>query len=410
MLKYGIVVHHGSIPLNVRYWLEKFIRAGYAKLCFSTSTLIYGINMPFDAIYIDRFNFEGVTEDEKSLQMKNLLGRAGRTNAQTNKFDYGYVIIKKGSLPTFRKRFVETSQITKESVLEQPIDKLDNFDKENIQAEKNNEVIDEFTEPKTRIERLSSDEIMESVKQFIDILFFNSKSIRDEKTFSDEERTLVQNILKNIFEKYINRNMYKGELNIFKTGMTIMLWIMQGESFKRILNKRYVYLTKFNERRALKKEFETGHISLGEYMRTLSYMYVNYSATPSHIPDKKLLNVGSSFSEMNATNIDYDSIVYDTYDYIDKVVEFSMLNAYITTLSLYHKKTSDGRALSVINCLKYGSDEPKTIFLKRYGFSDEEIKIIYDNVKSVDENGIEFEDSIKNVTDEILKDKIQRYE
>lgn len=409
MLKYGIVVHHGSIPLNVRYWLEKFIRSGYAKMCFSTSTLIYGINMPFDAIYIDKFKFEGVTEDERSLQMKNLLGRAGRTNAHTKNFDYGYVIVKKSSLQTFRKRFAESAQIMKESVLEQPVDGLDNFDKENIQAEKNNEVIDEFTEPKTRIERLSSDEIMVSVKQFMDILFLNSVKIRDEKTFSDEERDVVQNILKNIFEKYINRSMYRGELNIFNTGMTIMLWIMQGESFKRILNKRYVYLTKLNERNELKKEFEMGHISVETYMRSLSNIPVNYSATPSHIPDKKLLNIGSSFSKMYATNIDYDSIVYDTYDYIDKVVEFSMLNAYVTTLSLYHKKTSDIRALSVINCLKYGSDEPKTILLKRYGFSDEEIKIVYDNVKKIDENGIEFEDSIQNVTDEILKDKIKRY-
>lgn len=410
MLKFGIVVHHGSIPLNVRYWLEKFIRAGYAKICFSTSTLIYGINMPFDAIYIDKFKFDGKTEDERSLQMKNLLGRAGRTNSLTNNFDYGYVIVKKSSVKTFKKRFAESSKIMRESVLEQPIDDLDNFDMENIQAEKNNEIIDEFTEPKTRIERLSSEEIMDSIKQLIDILFLNSTRIRDEKTFSDEERVVVQNILKNIFEKYINRNMYRGELNIFNTGMTIMLWIMQGESFKRILNKRYVYLTRLNERRALKKEFEMGHISVEAYMRILSNMHVNYSATPSHIPDKKLLNVGSSFEDMNATNIDYDSIVYDTYDYIDKVVEFSMLNAYVTALSLYHKKSSDNRALSVINCLKYGSDEPKTIFLKRYGFSDEEIKVVYNNVKKIDEDSIEFEDSIQSVTDEILIDKVKRYQ
>ena len=203
--------------------------------------------------------------------------------------------------------------------------------------------------------------------------------------------------------------MYQGELNIFNTGMTIMLWIMQGESFKCILNKRYAYLTSLNERRKLKKQFKMEIISAEMYKRILSNMSVQYSAIPSHIPDKKLTNIGSSFKGMNATNIDYDSIVYDTYDYIDKVVEFSMSNAYITTLTLYYNKTLDIRALNVINCLKYGSDEPKTIFLKRYGFSDEEIKIIYDNVKVVDEDGIEFKDSIKDVTDEILKDKIQRY-
>ena len=159
--------------------------------------------MPFDAIYIDKFRFDGVTEDERSLQMKNLLGRAGRTNSLSNCFDYGYVIVKKSSLSTFRKRFAESSKIMCESVLEQPIDDLDYFDKENIQAEKNNEVIDAFTEPKTRIERLSSEEIMNSVKQLIDILYLNSTRIRDEKTFSAEEHTIVQNILKNILKNIL---------------------------------------------------------------------------------------------------------------------------------------------------------------------------------------------------------------
>lgn len=409
MLKYGIVVHHGSIPLNVRYWLEKFIRSGYAKICFSTSTLIYGINMPFDAIYIDNFRFDGISEDEKVLQMKNLLGRAGRTNASSNNFDYGYVIVKKSSLLTFKKRFVETSKIMKESILEQPIDDLDNFDKENIQAEKNNEIVEEFTEPKTRIDRLSSDEIMNSVSQFINILFLNSSKIRDENTFSIEEHKIVQNILEKIFETYINREMLKGERNIFSTGMTIMLWIMQGESFKRILNKRYAYLTELNERRKLKKQYEAKMLSIDSYIRLLSNIHIKYSAKPSHIPDKRLFNIDSSFKEMNAINIDYDSIVYDTYDYIDKVVEFSMLNAYITTMTLYHKKTSDNRALTVINCLKYGSDEPKTILLKRYGFSDEEINIINSKIISLDENQIQFNGDFSDIDDELLIKKINRY-
>lgn len=409
MLKYGIVVHHGSIPLNVRYWLEKFIREGYARICFSTSTLIYGINMPFDAIFIDTFRFNGATEDEKSLQMKNLLGRSGRTNSSNNNFDYGFVIVKKSSLPSFMNRFKKTTRISTESVLSQDITHLDEFEKENIIASREEKVSDEFSEPESRIERLNSDKIIAIVKEFIDILFFESETIRAENSFTIEEHIRVQKILTIIFETYINRTMYKGEYNIFRIGMTIMLWIMQGESFKQILNKRYAYLTELNERRLLKKQLDNNLITLDDYIRTLSNMDVQYSATPYHIPDKKLFNVKSSFEGMNATNIDYDSIVYDTYDYIDKVVEFSLLNAYVMTLSLYFKKTNDIRALSVINSLKYGSNNEKTIFLKRYGFTEDEIQALETHVKQIDENEIIFDDSIKNISDEILIEKVKRY-
>lgn len=409
MLKYGIVVHHGSIPLNVRYWLEKFIREGFARICFSTSTLIYGINMPFDAIFIDTFRFNGTTEDERALQMKNLLGRSGRTNSHTNNFDYGFVIVKNSSLLSFMGRFKETTKISAESVLSQDVTHLDEFEKENIIASREEKVSDEFSEPESRVERLSSGKILELTKDFIDILYFESETIRAENTFSIEEHIRVQEILTTIFETYINRTMLKGEYNIFRIGMTIMLWIMQGESFKQILNKRYAYLTGLNERRQLKKRLDAKAITLDDYIRILSTMDVQYSATPYHIPDRKLFNVKSSFEGMNATNIDYDSIVYDTYDYIDKVVEFSLLNAYVMTLSLYFKKTNDKRALDVINSLKYGSNNEKTIFLKRYGFTEDEIQSLVTYVRQIDENEIIFDDSIKNISDEILQCKIQRY-
>ena len=65
MLKKGIVIHHGSIPLDIRFLLEKFTNLGFAKICFSTSTLLQGVNMPFDALFIDNFRFYG-NNDEKN--------------------------------------------------------------------------------------------------------------------------------------------------------------------------------------------------------------------------------------------------------------------------------------------------------------------------------------------------------
>lgn len=51
LLSYGIVVHHGSMPLEARLVVEDFTKSGFCRICFATSTLEQGINMPFDIVF-----------------------------------------------------------------------------------------------------------------------------------------------------------------------------------------------------------------------------------------------------------------------------------------------------------------------------------------------------------------------
>ena len=54
LLKRGIVIHHGSLPLQTRSIIENFTQDGLCRICFATSTLEQGINMPFDVVFLDR--------------------------------------------------------------------------------------------------------------------------------------------------------------------------------------------------------------------------------------------------------------------------------------------------------------------------------------------------------------------
>ena len=65
---------------------------------------------------------------------------------------------------------------------------------------------------------------------------------------------------------------------------------------------------------------------------------------------------------------DYDSLVYDTYDYIDKVVELSLKGPFTTAFKVYYDLTQDVRAKKMISYLKYGTIDERTILLKKYGF------------------------------------------
>lgn len=85
MLEYmrkGIVVHHGSLPLQARLILEHFTQRGFCRICFATSTLEQGINMPFDVVYLNTF------QASRTLSMKNLIGRAGRSKSTGKGTDY----------------------------------------------------------------------------------------------------------------------------------------------------------------------------------------------------------------------------------------------------------------------------------------------------------------------------------
>ncbi|MCF0052091.1 DEAD/DEAH box helicase [Dyadobacter sp. LJ53] len=188
LLRKGVVIHHGSIPLEVRFLIEDFIRNRYSTLCFATSTLAQGINMPFDIVWLENNRFEG-NENERALAFKNLIGRAGRlTSAKV--FDYGFVYTSNPKL--FSKRIQTQFLLSDQSVLESdPTEESDNDDRELIEAIQNNSFDDDRNMPKTKVDRLSGSDVQLAAKEFLDIFYnvpedlrrsiggSNNKDIRD---------------------------------------------------------------------------------------------------------------------------------------------------------------------------------------------------------------------------------------
>ncbi len=117
LLRKGIVIHHGSVPLEVRFLIEDLIRKGHAKICFATSTLAQGVNMPFDIVWLDNMRILGDSDQSRSLSFKNLIGRAGRLSNQP-KFDFGYVFTKNPQL--LSQRVNEKFLLDEQSIIDNP--------------------------------------------------------------------------------------------------------------------------------------------------------------------------------------------------------------------------------------------------------------------------------------------------
>lgn len=407
MLRHGIVIHHGSIPLDIRFLLEKFTNSGFARICFSTSTLLQGVNMPFDAIFIDNFRFYG-SNDEKCLGLKNLIGRAGRTTKTQNNFEYGFVVVKNSK--TFSERIKRKSLIETHSVIENEDTNIDDYYQEMKKAVKENTVETEYNEPKSRLERITSAEVQNVAGQIISILF-ESDIMREYGNFSYEEKEKVRKLFRIIYERYIGRTLEIGEVNIFNTALIILLWKMQGNSFKKILNLRYARIANETEIRRINKLFNNGLITGEERNKLLNSIKIKYTPIPKTLPNSSLnYKTSSSFGYATANSFEYDNLVYDTYDYLDKVVEFSLINPFTVVFQKYFEKTQNLKAEKMISYLKYGSIDKTKIFLQKYGFSYDQIDILGDAVISVDENEITFDkNKLDQIDDPITIELVNRY-
>uniref|UniRef100_UPI001A2775FB helicase-related protein n=1 Tax=Vibrio cholerae TaxID=666 RepID=UPI001A2775FB len=78
-LRYGIALHNGSLPTFIRKRIEGLYARKKIKFIFCTSTLLEGVNLPTQNVFIYPFAKRTLDNAEKcNLDFWNLAGRAGR--------------------------------------------------------------------------------------------------------------------------------------------------------------------------------------------------------------------------------------------------------------------------------------------------------------------------------------------
>ena len=174
LIKRGIVIHHGSMPLRARYMIERFVNAGYACICFATSTLIQGINMPFDVVLVSNPKFMG-SKSKKLLDFKNLIGRAGRTSNVKNKFDYGYVIVLESQRDRV-KGFLNTDvTLSAETLINASIDDVEEDLKDMVEAVQTDTFDASLQITESQKSRLIERNAFDDVERLLDLIFVDGK-------------------------------------------------------------------------------------------------------------------------------------------------------------------------------------------------------------------------------------------
>ncbi|MDD2466657.1 MAG: DEAD/DEAH box helicase [Desulfobulbus sp.] len=374
LLRKGIVIHHGSVPLEVRFLVEDLIRKGHAKICFATSTLAQGVNMPFDIVWLNNMNILGDSEQSRSLSFKNLIGRAGRLSNDP-KFDFGYVFTKSPQL--LSQRINEKFFLDEMSIIDKP-DITSNPDtSELISSIKEDSFDNDKQAPISKIERLKNIEILKCCKAILDIIY-NENSIKDNLHGSSNQfkRESLKQYFCSIYETSINRLLHEGELAVFRQAISILIQAIQGRSFREIVGIRFSYISNKDEGRK---------------------GYALFSQQAAKLPKSTLTKTYSIFDQTTlAKNVSYDAVVFDTYDYLDQVISFSLTDSFITTFKIYKDETSDQRSDKMIELLRFGTNNTVHTLLMRYGFPPEDVAEISKYIIFINEDTITFKPEISD--------------
>lgn len=401
-MKHGIVFHHGSLPLKVRILIEEFTQKEYSKICFATATLEQGINMPFDLVWIEKF------EPSRPLDVKNLVGRAGRSTSEST-FDFGQVVIKDGSRTKLSKIIRNGVPLKEISQLDETTDPNDDY-REYKEAIKNGTFSEEYNLTETELNRIEATTFSE-VESILNLLYVNDQIDYGKLGTDEAAKTEIISSFINIYKKYLGRDLVPAEEYVLTTTVKILFWRVRGKKFNQIVSYRYAYAAQTKLRSETEKQIleNTDHSQRNMLKEILENLEAKRLTMFQMIPDRKLrpLDINydeSSHKRIKAVDVDFDRIVVDTYDFIDKLIGFRLGDVYFATFDKYYKDESRNRNLrlkarAMTNYIKYGTDVEKEIWLLRYGFEFEDMDWLLSIVESVNQEEIIFSD-VTSLTDE----------
>ncbi|MEL7654280.1 MAG: DEAD/DEAH box helicase [Bacillota bacterium] len=101
VLESGVAYHIGYLPSDIRMRIEELFKIGDIKTIFCTSTLVEGVNLPADNLFIT--SYKNGRSDMTPVDFRNLIGRVGRIEYNL----YGNVILVKIDEKTKKDKFEE---------------------------------------------------------------------------------------------------------------------------------------------------------------------------------------------------------------------------------------------------------------------------------------------------------------
>lgn len=357
-LKKGICCHVGYLPSTIKAKIEDLFRKRIIKTIFCTSTLLEGVNLPADNLFIVIKNSSYILKN--SADFKNLMGRVGRKTY--NLIGNVYIVPEKGSsFETFERcieliqKPVENQKLSIDEILDDKLriqilkclyDGTGIIEKGNMTYEKFgmarfivNILIKSICKGDTsnyifkKFENDLSEELINSVKNNFDIndISDDSNITVDQIRNLDEEivnnrifyPTIIdysntKQFLENLYELY-NWKKYEPKTGLGKKerlsyyAVLLNQW-MQGHSIKRIIDKSIEYHKGTGRIYDKKQKRQTDYIGNNSQDNQI---VVECLTSVEDVLLFSISNYFTKFSERYKTLKNIDTIDNDWSEYID---------------------------------------------------------------------------------------------
>lgn len=153
LIRKGIAYHIGYLPSSIRQRIEALFKDGKITAMFCTSTLIEGVNLPADNLFIT--NYRSGRPPMTNVEFRNLIGRVGRIRFNL----YGNVFFISDGQQVKEKEFV---QLLKDPIPEQRLSVV-----QDLKPKLKKHVVDTFMEGSSTIEPYNTKSQKQSEEEYV---------------------------------------------------------------------------------------------------------------------------------------------------------------------------------------------------------------------------------------------------
>lgn len=384
VLSKSVAYHIGYLPTNIRLKIEDLYKKDVIKTIFCTSTLVEGVNLPADNLFIT--SYKNGLSDMKVVEFKNLIGRVGRI--EYNLYGNVFLVIADDKIKSekFEKLLMSEIEDQKLSL----VTELNSIQKQKIIDSLKQGNMELLKHPKSQ-----TADNYDLMRKFAIILLKDIMSDNSSYVKSQFAKQLNEDDIQTIKTAFASKA---------KTDDDISISMDQLDNLTKAIQNGLSYPQDFEYRQCLmpflfrlskifkweKYEADTlgNNGKLSWYAVILSQWMQGYGLNQiiSKAIAYKKNTIGSTIF-LNGQVIPYQHtkehknlVITDTLNAIEDVVLFRIAN-YFLKFSLQYKKINN---IDILNndwyeFVEYGTKDPLTIMLQRNGFSRETSTYIKDH-------------------------------
>ncbi len=415
LIRKGVAYHVGYLPAYIREGIEKLYKARLIKTIFCTSTLIEGVNLPADNLFVLNYN-RGLGQMNE-VEFRNMLGRVGRLGINV----YGNVFIVRIDPSLEKEKFLNlmTSSIPNQEL----------SIKEELTGPQKQCVVDSLCRGETKFPLHPAKQTEKSyslMRKFGLILLKDIKKNKTSIVFKEFESVLLANcedksLIKQLFneDKMVTKLdvikerlrqeslTYDDDINtshdqkkklcaVMKSQKLEYPQLQNGEAkYQDVLDfleqMSEIFNWEFYEKKSLGAKNDDGTFKYLPWYATILTQWMNgfglNSIVKFSLDDKarrtnaKIQYMGQLIAYDSNNRIHRNVAMGDTLNVVDQIILFEIANYFLRFSTEYKAQHNINGDMDNdwYEYVEYGSTNPLTIFLQRNGFKRETAQYIKGN-------------------------------